>query len=81
LEESGLGEVIIDTARVSDKGQVVIPKEVRERLGIRNGTRLIVVLVDDAIVMKTVEGVSDRLKARVVISRAKSIMQRLGLPF
>lgn len=76
-----MGEVIIDTARVSDKGQVVIPKEVRERLGIRNGTRLIVVLVDDAIVMKTVEGVSDRLKARVVISRAKSIMQRLGLPF
>lgn len=39
-------EEIIDTATVSEKGQVAIPAEIRNKLGITKGDKLIFVLVD-----------------------------------
>lgn len=38
------------TATVTSKGQITIPIEVRERLGIRTGTRVEFVLRDDDVV-------------------------------
>lgn len=45
-------EEIEDVAKVSSKGQVVIPKEIRERLGILPGEKIIVMTRDEEIVLK-----------------------------
>ena len=45
-------EEIEDVTKVSSKGQVVIPKEIRERLGILPGEKIIVMTRDEEIVLK-----------------------------
>ncbi|NQT59232.1 MAG: AbrB/MazE/SpoVT family DNA-binding domain-containing protein [Bacteroidetes bacterium] len=45
---------ILSTARMSSKGQVVIPEEIRNKLGLTTGSRFIVVGDDDVIIMKTI---------------------------
>ena len=48
------------TTRMSSKGQVVIPQEVRERLGLRTGARFVVVGKDDVVILKTLRRPSMR---------------------
>ncbi len=40
------------TTTLSSKGQVVIPEEIRERLGLKPGTQFVVVADRDAVVLK-----------------------------
>jgi len=42
------------TTKLSSKGQVVIPEEIRQRLGLLPGTRFLVLAEDDVVVLKTV---------------------------
>ena len=42
----------VEVVKVSTKGQVVIPKEIRDALGIRNGDYLVVMEKNGYIVMK-----------------------------
>jgi len=44
--------VAIAVTRVSSKGQVVIPKDIKSRLGIREGDRLLVYSLRDVIVLR-----------------------------
>lgn len=47
---------------LSTKGQIVIPKSIRETLGLRPGTKMIVELEDGKVILKPVkEGVANRL--------------------
>lgn len=41
------------TTRMSSKGQVVIPEEIRERLGLVPGTQFVVVGNGDVVILKT----------------------------
>ena len=45
----------VATTRMSSKGQVVIPEEVRNRLGITTGTQFIVMGENDVVIFKTIE--------------------------
>ncbi|MDZ7859765.1 MAG: AbrB/MazE/SpoVT family DNA-binding domain-containing protein [Candidatus Krumholzibacteriota bacterium] len=38
---------------MSSKGQVVIPEEVRDRLGLKTGTQFVVVAEGDVVILKT----------------------------
>jgi AbrB family looped-hinge helix DNA binding protein len=42
----------VESTSVTSKGQVTIPKELRQRLGIRQGTRIEFVLVGDHVEMR-----------------------------
>jgi AbrB family looped-hinge helix DNA binding protein len=42
------------TTRLSSKGQVVIPEEIRERLGLKEGTQFVVVADRDVVILKTI---------------------------
>jgi AbrB family looped-hinge helix DNA binding protein len=42
------------TARMSSKGQVVIPEELRNRLGLKTGSQFVVVGENDVVIMKTI---------------------------
>jgi AbrB family looped-hinge helix DNA binding protein len=60
----------VSTTRMSSKGQVVIPEDVRQRLELNPGTQFIVLAEDDVVILKMVRppsmGDFDRLvkKAR-----------------
>lgn len=47
-----------DVVKVSTKGQIVIPKELRKRLGIEPGKRLFVATEKDVILLRKVEEMS-----------------------
>ena len=42
------------TTRLSSKGQVVIPEEIRKRLGLRCGTEFVVVADRDVVILRTI---------------------------
>lgn len=42
------------TTRLSSKGQVVIPEEIRERLGLKEGTQFVVVGDRDVVILKSI---------------------------
>ena len=42
------------TTRMSSKGQVVIPEEIRDRLGLKAGTQFVVVGNRDVVILKTI---------------------------
>ncbi|CAG0963766.1 hypothetical protein PHYC_00870 [Phycisphaerales bacterium] len=42
----------LSTTRLSSKGQVVLPGEVRDRLGLRTGSRFIVIADGDTVILK-----------------------------
>jgi AbrB family looped-hinge helix DNA binding protein len=45
----------VATARMSTKGQVVIPEEIRDRLGLKAGAQFVVVAEDDIVILKTIK--------------------------
>jgi AbrB family looped-hinge helix DNA binding protein len=44
------------TSRVTAKGQATIPKEIRERLGIKPGDRVAFILRGDEVILRPVRG-------------------------
>jgi len=51
-------EKIEDIVKVSPKGQIVIPREIRKRLGVSTGERLLVMSRDKEILIKKMERLS-----------------------
>jgi len=42
------------TTKMSSKGQVVIPEDIRKRLGLEAGSQFVVVAGKDAVILKTI---------------------------
>jgi antitoxin PrlF len=51
-------EQIEDIIKVSSKGQIVIPKEIRKKLGVRGGEKLLVLTRNGDILLRKTEEVS-----------------------
>ena len=68
----------IDITSVSSRGQVVIPQNVRERLGIHEGEKFVVVGEDDTIILKKLEMPS--LKGiDALLKKTRDFARRKGL--
>ena len=50
-----MAEQIEDIIKVSSKGQVVIPREVRKKLGLKGGEKLLVLTRDGDILLRKTE--------------------------
>ena len=66
------------TTRMSSKGQVVIPEEIRNRLGLRAGTQFVVVGNRDAVILKAISAPSVR-EFDDLIGQARQQARRAGL--
>ena len=42
------------TTKMSSKGQIVIPEDIRERLGLKPGAQFVVVGQNDVVILKTI---------------------------
>ena len=65
-------EKLESIVKISLKGQIVIPKDVRERLGIKAGGKLAVIVRDDEIILKKIE----RLDLSEISSRISSVVEK-----
>jgi len=68
----------IATTRMSSKGQVVIPENVRKRLGLKAGSEFVVVAGDDAIVLRPVTE-PDMSQFDELLAEARRQGRRAGL--
>jgi len=68
------------TPKMSSKGQVVIPEEVRDRLGLKPGVQFVVLGERDVVILKVLSGPSmsdfDRLVKEARKSARKAGMKR-----
>ncbi len=67
---------VIDVTKVSDKGQVVIPKEIRDKLQFGPGTKLIVVATNDAVILQRIETVAGKMRMKDIMDVARSITEK-----
>jgi len=72
-------EPIIDMTKVSDKGQVVIPKEIRDRLGFKEGSKLLVIATEDAVVLQRIEAVAGKMRVKDIMDKVRSIAGKISL--
>jgi len=68
------------TTTLSSKGQVVIPEEIRDRLGLTPGTRFVVVAERDVVVFKVVEAPGADEFAGLVAQAREAARQEGVLP-
>jgi AbrB family looped-hinge helix DNA binding protein len=66
------------TTRMSSKGQVVIPEEIRDRLGLKAGTQFVVVGNRDAVILKAISAPSVE-EFNDLIGQARQQARRAGL--
>ncbi len=46
---------VLATTRMSSKGQIVIPENIRKKLNLKEGTQFVVVGENDVVMLKTIE--------------------------
>ena len=68
----------IATTKMSSKGEVVIPEEIRNRLGLRAGTQFVVLGEKDTIVLKTI-GVPAMVDFDKLITEARKQARAAGM--
>ena len=72
-------DLSIDMTKVSEKGQIVIPKDVRDKLGLKAGSKLIIIATSDLMIIQKAELVGERMRAWEIVNRARSLAEKLGL--
>jgi AbrB family looped-hinge helix DNA binding protein len=68
----------LTTTRMSSKGQVVIPEEIRVRLGLQSGTQFVVVGDRDVVILKAISTPSIR-EFDNLIAQARQQARKSGL--
>lgn len=68
----------ISTTKLSSKGQVVIPEDIRERLGLKPGVQFIVMGDRDVVILKTIAEPSVADFSRMV-ANARTTAKKAGL--
>ncbi len=66
------------TTTLSSKGQVVIPEEIRKRLGLKAGTQFVVLGNRDVVIFKTLEAPS-RAEFADLVRQARAAAKRSGM--
>ena len=68
----------VATTRLSSKGQIVIPEEVRERLGLEAGAQFVVVGEGDVVILKVITPPSKK-EFGELLGKARSQARKAGL--
>jgi AbrB family looped-hinge helix DNA binding protein len=66
------------TTKLSSKGQVVIPEEIRQRLGLREGTQFVVVGERDVVILKSIAPPAME-EFDELVRRARGAARRAGM--
>jgi len=69
----------VDMTRLSEKGQIVIPSELRKNLGLKEGARFLVMGIDDTIILRRVELSKERLRLKELMRLSRRKAEKVGL--
>ncbi len=70
---------IVAVSKVLPKGVVQIPLEVREKLNLKPGTKMIVIATEDAVVLQKIESIFFKGHPRGVVNRLRSIFSKVPI--
>ena len=68
----------VATTKMSSKGQVVIPEDIRRRLGLESGSQFVVIGEDDTVILKMIT-VPDMGQFDDLVARARAQARKAGL--
>ena len=68
----------IEVVRVGERGQIVIPKTIREALGINSKSKLIIFAMDDIIVIKKLSPPAIMKELREIFKRVDKNIEKFG---
>ena len=66
------------TTKLSSKGQVVIPQEIRRRLGLKPGAQFVVVWEGDVVVLKSLKA-PDPSEFEDLVAKARASAEAAGM--
>jgi AbrB family looped-hinge helix DNA binding protein len=66
------------TTKMSSKGQVVIPEDIRKKLGLQNGCQFLVLGEKDAVILKSISAPSKK-EFSSLITKARKEAKKAGL--
>lgn len=66
------------TTKLSSKGQVVIPEEIRQRLGLKEGTQFVVVGERDVVILKSITPPAME-ELTGLVQRARNAARKAGM--
>ncbi len=69
----------VAVSKVRPKGLVQLPLEVRERMDLKPGTKMILVALEDAVVLQKADTLFPRERPSGVIDRIRSIFSRVPI--
>ena len=69
----------LELTRLSEKGQVVIPTEVRRKMGLKEGTKLLVIGLEDVIVLRRLQLSEEKLRLKKLLAEARFSAKTHGL--
>jgi len=70
--------MVLNMTRLSEKGQIVIPNELRKEMGLREGTRFIVMGLEDTIVLRRLELSQERIRLKRLLDRSRKMAEKVG---
>lgn len=68
----------LDMTRLSEKGQVVIPKEMRKRMGLKEGTKFLVVGLDNTIILRKLVLSKERTRLKQLLEKLRVKAEKVG---
>ena len=68
----------LDFTRLSEKGQIVVPSEVRKKMKLTEGTRFVILGFKDTIVLRKLELSEERLRLKRLLARSREKAEKLG---
>lgn len=69
---------ILSTTKLSSRGQIVIPEDVRDKVGLHTGDQFVVVADKDVVILKVIKKPSTKEFASLV-TQVRKIAKKAGL--
>ena len=68
----------IEFTRLSEKGQIVIPNEIRKRMKLKEGTRFLIVEMGDSLILRRIEISEEKLRLKRLLQGFRSKASETG---
>lgn len=68
----------LDLTKLSQKGQVVIPNNIRRQLGLKEGMRFLVVGMGDTIVLRRLKLNEEKIRFRRLLQESRNKAEKVG---
>jgi len=69
----------LELTRLSGKGQVVIPTEMRRRMGLSEGTKFLVIGLEDTIILRKLQVSEEKLRLKQLLAETRVSVKKQGL--